>query len=364
MFLDEAGRLLACGRGEAVGHGDADSSYLDPAPVGVMAGVRVRSVAAGTFHSLALGWDGQVYSWGRNDYGQQGHGDKLDRPSPVLVEGLEGVRNVDADDSRSLAVTQSGTVFSWGLNLLPEAEGFYLSSAGPILIGGFGGVRVRRVCAGRVAFAAFAIGEDGELFSWGDGQNGSLGHGDTHDRPSPKRVEALRGVPVRSVTAGMRYELALTEDGLVHVWGRREKRAVNGDPLAESELLPKPVEPLLAVRVGSIAATCWRSYAVADKGELWAWGFVDERSTPLGHGEKMGWLLLKPIESLRGIKVDAVATGAFHTMAMAGDGGVFTWGTSDAAESGALGLGRSVRAAKRGVPTPQRIPALRVSCGL
>ena len=44
--------------------------------------------------------------------------------------------------------------------------------------------------------ASFAVGEDGELFSWGLCTSQALGHGDEEDQPSPKRVEARRGVRV------------------------------------------------------------------------------------------------------------------------------------------------------------------------
>jgi alpha-tubulin suppressor-like RCC1 family protein len=105
----------------------------------------------------------------------------------VLVEGLEGVRSIASGSGYNLAVTQSGLVFSWGFALLREAE----DSLRPIIVDGFAGVRVRRVCAG--TYIALAIGEDGELFSVGKGGDCMLGHGDTLNQPSPKRVEALRG---------------------------------------------------------------------------------------------------------------------------------------------------------------------------
>jgi alpha-tubulin suppressor-like RCC1 family protein len=76
------GRLLACDSGAAVGHGDAGGIYPDPTPVAALAGISVRSVSAGLSHSLALGWDGRVYSWGNNSERQLGHGDRLSRPSP------------------------------------------------------------------------------------------------------------------------------------------------------------------------------------------------------------------------------------------------------------------------------------------
>jgi alpha-tubulin suppressor-like RCC1 family protein len=108
--VDSGGRLLSCGEGAAVGHGATEVKYFLPTLVTAMAGVRVRSVAAGKSHSLALTWEGRVYSWGGNENGQLGHGifDYEARFFPTLVEGLEGVRGIAAAFDRSFAVTQSG----------------------------------------------------------------------------------------------------------------------------------------------------------------------------------------------------------------------------------------------------------------
>jgi alpha-tubulin suppressor-like RCC1 family protein len=51
-----------------------------------------------------------------------------------------------------------------------------------------------------------------------------------------------------------------------------------GNPDVKSELLLTPVETLRGVRVISIAAAGSRCYAVADTGEVWAWG--DDRQRP------------------------------------------------------------------------------------
>jgi alpha-tubulin suppressor-like RCC1 family protein len=354
MFADAAGRLLTCGQGAAVGHGDAEGRYLVPTPVAAMARVWVRSVAAGFKHSLALSWDGRVYSWGSNELGQLGHGDKLDRPLPTLVEGLDSVCGIATNAVHSLAVTHSGDVFCWGRDLLAEQD-----TLRPIIVEGFGGVRMRQVSGG-----AFAIGEAGELFSWGPSHYGSLGHGNEEDQPSPKRVEALRGVRVSSISVGQYHALALAEDGLVYAWGQDEARALLGNPYVEAEPLPKPVEALRGVWVGSIAAAGWHTHAVADTGEVWAWGHA-AFNDPLGHGdEQRVFPQPKPIESLRGVKVDAVVTGEVHKLALADDGSVYAWGSKNAVESGSLGPGPFESDAQGRVATPQLIPALRVACGL
>jgi alpha-tubulin suppressor-like RCC1 family protein len=181
-----------------------------------------------------------------------------------------------------------------------------------------------------------------------------------------KRVEGLRGVRASSGAFGFHHKLALTEGGMVYAWGENWQRTILGNPHVERKLLPKPVEALRGVRVSSVAAATYRSYAVSDTGEVWSWGWDSLACAwaPLGHGEPTHCPVPKPIEWLRGIRVDAVAATSDHTLALADDGSVYAWGTSDAARRGALGLGSPVRDAKRAVRTPQRIPALRVGCEL
>jgi alpha-tubulin suppressor-like RCC1 family protein len=377
LFVDAAGRLMACGKGVLLSLGAANGIYFDPTPVPAMTGVRVRSVAAGERHSLALGWDGWVYSWGENKYGQLGHGDRLRRHSPEPVEALEGVRmcSIAADSgANSLAVSQSGDVYSWGRGLSPEEEGESADSEDlelapqlslrPRLVEGFGSVRVRRVCDG--SDLAFAIGEAGQVFSWGRGESGLLGHGDTQAQPSPKRVEALRGVRMNSVAVGQFHALALSEDGLVYAWGENRERAVLADPDLQTRSLPKPVEALRGVRVVSIAVADNRGYAVADTGELLAWGIDTDWARPLGHGEHANCPWPKPIAALRGVKVDAVAASFEHTLALADNGSVYAWGGEPAAMKGALGLGPagSTPSGGVGVLRPRRVLALSLACGL
>jgi hypothetical protein len=89
------------------------------------------------------------------------------------VEALQGVRSVAMAVKHGLAVMQSGVVFSWGRGLLPTAK----NQLRPVPIEGFGMSRMRHVF-GELR-AAFAIGEKGELFSWGVCEDrGILGHCD------------------------------------------------------------------------------------------------------------------------------------------------------------------------------------------
>jgi hypothetical protein len=366
LFIDADDRVLACGWNNATGHGNDCTIYPDPILVHGMAGVRVQAVAAGFFHCLALGWDGRVFSWGSNEYAQLGHGDSIIRVSPAPIDTLEEIQTIDAACEYSLAVTRSGEVIHWGHFWSGDSQPGHPDVLLPTTIQGFGRVRVRRVRAG--SCAAFAIGEDAEVFSWGESECARLGHGNAADQPVPKRVEALRGVRVSSVGVGDCHALALTEEGVVYAWGGNSWPCPDGSVV---DSLPKPIETLRGMKVVSIGTAGMRSFAITDTGELWAWGLDSKEDVQLGHGERARCPLPKPIQTLRqaGIKVDAVCAGETHALALADDGSVYAWGGDEVMLWGVPGLlGMPVPRDDRDfcympVLTPKLIPRLHVAGG-
>jgi alpha-tubulin suppressor-like RCC1 family protein len=86
----------------------------------------VVAVAAGTLarkenyyyggHSVAVGRDGTVWTWGNNTYGQLGDGTRTHRLFAVRVAGVGDVVAVAAGDAHTVAVTRDGSVWAWGRN--------------------------------------------------------------------------------------------------------------------------------------------------------------------------------------------------------------------------------------------------------
>lgn len=69
------------------------------------------------------------------------------------------------------------------------------------------------------------------VFTFGRGEDGQLGLGDTCDSDEPKFVDALRGVGVRQIACGSGHTVVLTTDGEVYTWGAlgaHECTIVNG----------------------------------------------------------------------------------------------------------------------------------------
>ena len=75
VFIRSAtARVLTWGHGSGSGSAAAAAVRRVPSPVRPLDGRGVRQVSAGTEFACAVTWDGQVYSWGRNDHGQCGAG--------------------------------------------------------------------------------------------------------------------------------------------------------------------------------------------------------------------------------------------------------------------------------------------------
>lgn len=62
----------------------------------VMYGISRSPLIAGSRMSMAIGANGEVWSWGWNDRGTLGHGDKCKRRMPRLLTALRSVKVVQA----------------------------------------------------------------------------------------------------------------------------------------------------------------------------------------------------------------------------------------------------------------------------
>jgi alpha-tubulin suppressor-like RCC1 family protein len=72
-------------------------------------------IECGTENTAALTKKGEVYTWGKNRYGQLGHGDKISRHIPTKVESLVGlvIIKISCGRGNMVALTDKGEIFTW-----------------------------------------------------------------------------------------------------------------------------------------------------------------------------------------------------------------------------------------------------------
>ena len=102
------------------------------------------------------------------------------------------------------------------------------------------GQRVLAVSAGGAH--NLALTADGAVWSWGDGGLGTLGHGDQQSLALPEKLEAFAGQRVVAVSAGEYHCLSITADSNVFTWGQGGHGCLGHGEDLSNQLLPKKVE--------------------------------------------------------------------------------------------------------------------------
>ncbi|XP_058624074.1 RCC1 domain-containing protein 1 isoform X2 [Onychostoma macrolepis] len=178
------------------------------------------SLALGSEHAVLLTSDGTVYSWGSGSHGQLGHGALTSQEEPQVVEALWGVpiRAVSAGNWHSASVSTGGDLYMWGWNEsgqlglpsrgleeeklrgkirnteLPinedekkEADVFISIQAFPALVDIPNVSEISRISCGSRHTAA--VTGTGDLYTWGWGHYGQLGHGTENSTDEPTLVD-------------------------------------------------------------------------------------------------------------------------------------------------------------------------------
>jgi len=248
--------------------------------------------------------------------------------------------------------TEDGGEFLLGHAVDPEADPDALRSIGPpTLVPSMQDKRIVSVAASQ--WHCLALSCDGEVYSWGDGDFGSLGHTDNGARAVPSRIESLSRV--ESIAAGHdRTSAAVDGDGRLFTWGPATAPTHSGgtmptglgyahDSQTESQLTPKWVEAFSEDRVVGVSLGRGFTLAVTDAGAIFSFGW--SRHGALGHGSFEAEVVPRRIETLQGRQFVAVAPGSFHALALTEEGELYGWGNAKSNGHG------------RDELTPQRVTA-------
>jgi len=289
-----------------------------PTVVAGLAAVRMASVSAGGYHTLALSYQGIVYSFGCSDGPAWSRGDDEDQQTPRAIEALQGVRAgaVSAGDRHSLVLGIDGLVYWFGYGTHGQLEALR-------------GVQAIAVSTGHEH--SLVLGRGGEVYSFGAGYLGKLGHGNNQCQYPPQVIEALKGVRVRAVAAGGGHSLVVSVGGDAYSFGLgAEGQLGHGNDI--NQLLPKRIEAIANVR--AVAAGGNHSMRLTEAGLVYSFGCGG--AGRLGHNNTDDQPEPRIIEALRGVKVSAIAAGYHTSLAVAAGGAAYGWGSGEDAR---LGLG-------------------------
>jgi len=193
------------------------------------AGEIVVEVSARNYHTLALTNTGRVFSWGVGWNGRLGHGDGNQRLVPTHIEfgalniADNRVISIAAGGTHSLAVRYDGTVWSWGNNSSGQLGRPVNSSNVPgQVVGAIHGTitNATQVEAGNEhSLAIVGVGVTSEVFAWGTNSAGALGSGGNQNPPSREAIQQGIASPDDTVLTANRQLSAVQALGVSGVGG-------------------------------------------------------------------------------------------------------------------------------------------------
>ncbi|XP_041794818.1 probable E3 ubiquitin-protein ligase HERC4 isoform X2 [Chelmon rostratus] len=196
-----------------------------PRPLEALSNIPVSHVACGSQHSVALTKDGQVYTWGQDSRGQLGLGRrKLGASSPQHLRSLSAIPLVQiaAGGEQSFATSVSGGVFGWGRNDCGQLGlGDRTDRHTPTSVRCLNMKKTVHISCGKDHTAILT--KTGEVFTFGSGQYGQLGHNSFSDELRPRLVAELWGAKVTKIACGRHHTLVMTDSMRVYSFGCGEQ---------------------------------------------------------------------------------------------------------------------------------------------
>ncbi|XVE72288.1 hypothetical protein DITRI_Ditri11bG0027200 [Diplodiscus trichospermus] len=319
------------------------SPELFGCPAGVNA--RWLDIACGREHTAAVASDGSLFTWGANEFGQLGDGTEEGRKHPKKVKQLqtEFVKSVScgahctaaiAEPRENDATISTSRLWIWGQNQGSNLPRLFWGAFTPNTI-------ISQVSCG--AAHVVALSKEGLLQAWGYNEYGQLGRGITCDGLQGARVisayakfldEAPELVKIIQVSCGEYHTAAISEKGEVYTWGLGNMGQLGHSSLqsGDKELLPRRVVALDGICIKDVACGGVHTCALTSQGALYTWG--GGQVGQLGLGPQTEFFSCNPNDSFfRNIPalvistgVQLIACGHSHTLVCMKDGRIHGWG--------------------------------------
>ncbi|XP_016350371.1 X-linked retinitis pigmentosa GTPase regulator-like [Sinocyclocheilus anshuiensis] len=288
-----------------------------PTCVKALKSERVKLAACGRTHTLVYTSRGNLYASGGNNEGQLGLGDCDDRTSFHLVDFFskhEPVKMLAAGSNTSAALTQDGRLYMWGDNSEGQIGlGKESNALNPREVSV--GKRVSWVSCGYYHSAFVTV--DGALYTFGEKDSGKLGLS-TEKLASHKLPQQVTGVSdkVVQVSCGGGHTVALTEHEVYSFGLGQFGQLGHGTFIFESRL-PRVVEHFRRGRVKHVECGENHTALITDSGLLYTFG--DGRHGKLGLGEENFTNQFKPTLCPRFLDyyVHSVTCGGCHMLVLA-----------------------------------------------
>lgn len=253
LLLLEDGKVLSFGSGMngRLGSGDGNDRFDNACVVHFSDESTAVAVECGASHSLILDCNGRVYTFGKNSQGQCGIGTTEDCYFPKLVD-LPGmvIQKIAAGWEHTMMLTETGKLLSCGGGFkdirrtgIPPVLGLGTTQSCnlPKEISSIDSIVIVDIQSGWDH--CLALDNVGRVLSWGSGSNGKLGHNCDENYSMPCVINSLENIKIVAISTGCEHSACIDEKGNLYTWGLGDfGRLGHGD--STSQFIPTRVESL------------------------------------------------------------------------------------------------------------------------
>lgn len=299
--------------------------------------LKVRMLAMGYQHAIALSSEGTIFAWGQGGMGQLGTGNLEAVPTPTQLMSPVGVIWVSAGEEHSGCIIEGGEAYTWGMasggrlglsstmsegrQMLPM-QVVIGASEDPNLRGQTRDLRLQSIHCGSQHTAFISTTET--LLTCGMGWFGRLGSGSQENSYEPRAITRA-DLRIREVSCASYHTCALDHEQVLWVAGRdfcccrnSGDHAINFERFAAFDTQPRRYTVAVAASASHTLAVTSLKRGVAHGTELWVWGKNNKGQLGLNEKESpnidMPWRL--HLDMPRTHRLTQVATTTWHSMAL------------------------------------------------
>ena len=153
------------------------------------------------------------------DMKTRGVGDQLAKTKTDVVElPLQNITKISSGINFTMALNDEGRVFVWGNNIYGQlGNGGLKNGSEPAMVEALIRQKIVDISAGD-NFSG-VVTENGDVYTWGFGNEGELGHGDKSDQFLPRKIANLKK-KIKSISCGGAHTALLTQEGKLLMVGR------------------------------------------------------------------------------------------------------------------------------------------------
>ena len=276
--------------------------------------------------------NGEVYAWGRNNWNLLGFKtEEKYQKTPVKINELSNIEDIYSGGRSMFAKNKSGEVYAWGNNNEGQLGiGNKEAQSTPVKVKELSNIEDIYIYYENT----FAKNKFGEIYAWGYNGDGRLGIGNTENQSSPIKVNGITNV--KEIYTNGSTTFTKNQSGEIYAWG------YNGDGrlgIGNTENQSSPIKVNDITNVEEIYIDGASTFAKTNTGEVYAWGNNDNGQLGIGNTENQSSpIKVNGITNVEEIYIDASSIDGASVFAKTNTGEVYAWGNN---RNGQLGIGNT-----------------------